>query len=77
MDLLVQNIISTKTLKMNEHQYESLPKEIKEILDSFDEDKDLYAECSRIQKELETKNYTCDYYLDGVIFDVKPIDNTQ
>lgn len=56
---------------MEEQEYDNLPQNIKEIVDSWDEEKEKYAECSRIQKELEQVGWTCNYGLDGEIFDVK------
>lgn len=60
---------------MTEKQYDSLPKGIKAIVDSWDDNKSLYNECSRIQKELEIYGWTCDYGLDGMVYDVRPINN--
>ena len=54
-------------------EYDNLPDNIKAIVDSWDDNKDLYAECRRIQAELECNDWTCDYGLDGEIFDVKPL----
>lgn len=65
-------LILLRTAKaMTAEEYDNLPEEIKTIVDSYDEDGDLYAECSRIQEELEQIGWTCDYYLDGIIYDVK------
>jgi len=58
---------------MTAEEYENLPQEIKNIVDSWDDNKDLYAECNRIQKELEQKGWTCDYGLDGMVYDVKQV----
>lgn len=60
---------------MEAQEYDNAPQEIKDILDTFNEDKDTYKECNRIIKELEKKGYTADYYLDGILFDLKPIKN--
>jgi hypothetical protein len=60
-------------LIMTAEEYEDLPKGIKDITDSWDDNKDLYAECNRIQKELEQKGWTCDYGLDGMVYDVKKV----
>ena len=56
---------------MERNQYINLPQEIKKIVDSWDDNKDRYKECERIKKELEAKNYTCDYGLDGTIYDLR------
>ncbi len=53
--------------------YDNLPDNIKAILDSWDDNKELYSECERIQAELECSNWTCDYDLSGQIFNVQPI----
>ena len=60
-------------LIMTAEEYEDLPKEIKDITDSWDDNKGLYAECNRIQKELEQKGWTCDYGLDGMVYDVRKV----
>tara|TARA_R110000751_G_C13427764_1_gene441154 strand:- start:294 stop:470 length:177 start_codon:yes stop_codon:yes gene_type:complete len=56
---------------MTEEDYINLPQKIKYIVDSWDDNKGLYVECSRIQKELEQKGWTCDYGLDGMVYDVR------
>ena len=59
---------------MTAEEYENLPQEIKNIVNSFGSDnKELYAECNRIQKELEQKGWTCGYGLDGMVYDVKQL----
>ena len=58
---------------MIEEEYENLPEEIKNMLDSWDDNKYLYAECNRIRCELQKKGWTCDYGLDGIIYDVKQV----
>jgi hypothetical protein len=58
---------------MTLEEYEKFPEEIKDIVDSWDDNKDLYQECSRIQYELEQKGWTCDYGLDGNIYDVEKV----
>jgi len=57
-------------LIMTAKEYDNLPKEIKNIVDSWDDNKDLYSECDRIKKELEQKSWTCDYGLDGTLHNV-------
>jgi len=59
---------------MEPGEYEKLPQKIKNIADSWDDNKDLYSECIRIQKELEQKGWTCDYGLDGSVYDVVKLD---
>jgi hypothetical protein len=58
---------------MTEQEYEYLPNEIKVIVDSWDDNKDLYKECTRIKAELEIVGWTCDYGLDGMVYDVMKI----
>ena len=55
---------------MGEQEYELLPTNVKSIVDSWDDNKDLYKECARIKTELETIGWTCDYGLDGMVYDV-------
>jgi vancomycin permeability regulator SanA len=64
--------INQNLIEMTAKQYENLPQQVKIILDSFDENKESYSECKRIEKELLKIGCTCDYYLDGVLFDVMP-----
>ena len=65
------NFKQQKTNKMNKH--ETLPQHIKDIVYSWDDNKDLYQECGRIKLELEQNGYTCDYGLDGQVYDIKPL----
>ena len=58
---------------MTQQEYKALPPKIKSIIDSWDDNKELYSECKRIQKELENNKYTCDYGLDGVVYDVREV----
>jgi hypothetical protein len=53
-----------------EEEYDNLPQEVKDILDSFDIDKDAYKECDRIIDELNEIGWTADYGLSGEIYDV-------
>lgn len=53
-------------------EYDNLPRNIQVILDSFNEEKDAYKECARIAKELNSVGFTCNYGLDGVIYNVRP-----
>ncbi len=53
--------------------YETLPEGVKDIIDTWDDNKNLYDECSRIQSELNQVGWTCDYDLSGEVFDVEPI----
>jgi hypothetical protein len=60
---------------MTDLQYNQLPKTIKAILNTFDFDAIQYDECSRIKKQLELNGFTCDYGLDGQIYDVERLNN--
>lgn len=52
-----------------------LPQSIIDVLDTYDDNKELYSECRRIQRTLETMGWTCNYDLSGGIYDVQPILN--
>jgi len=58
--------------KMTSQEYELLPDPVKNIVDSWDEDMELYTEAKRIRRELEDIGWTCEYGLDGMPYDVKP-----
>ena len=51
--------------------YENFPDEVKCIVDSWDDNKNLYEECARIKVELEHIGWTCDYDLSGEVYDVR------
>jgi hypothetical protein len=53
--------------------YETLPKEVQDVIDSYDDNKSLYEECARIQEELIPLGYSCDYGLCGEIDSLKKI----
>ena len=57
---------------MTAEEYEQWPQEIKDIVNSYDENKDMYKECARIFWELHDLDWSCDYGLSGEIYDVKP-----
>ena len=58
---------------MEPQEYEALPEEVKNILDSYDDNEDLYKECVRIETQLAGIGYQCEYDLSGTIYDVKPL----
>lgn len=58
---------------MTPEEWDALPQQIKSIVGTFNEDEDAYKECRKLNKRLELVGWTCDYYLDGVPFDIKPI----
>lgn len=58
---------------MTDKEYDELPDEIKEILESWDDSKSLHKECERIKKELESIGWTCEHSLCGIINSVYEI----
>ena len=50
--------------------YETLPKEVNDIIQSFDEMKDSYKECERLEKALKPLGYTFDWGLSGEPFNL-------
>ena len=62
---------------MTDQKYDNLPQRIKDIVDSWDDNGDLYVECKRVQEELEQEGWTCDYGLDGEIYEVKQVSNPK
>jgi len=41
------------------------------VVDSWDDNKNLYEECARIKYQLEEIGWTCDYDLSGEVYDVR------
>jgi len=60
-------------MEFNDETYENLPKHIKAIVDTWDENAELYSECKRIDQELKVHGYTIDYGLSGDITDIDKI----
>lgn len=58
---------------MTAEEYDNLPENVRDIINSFDEDLDSYIECERIISELNLIGYTAEYYLDGVLFNITPL----
>lgn len=58
---------------MTNEEYDNLSRNVKTIVDTYDDDGSMYSECARIKEELEAIGYTCDYDLGGAIFDIKPM----
>lgn len=52
---------------------ESLPVEVQEILERYDEEGDLYELCRNLLAELEPLGYTFEYGLDGIPFNLQKI----
>jgi len=58
---------------MTEQEYDCLPQAVKDTVDTWDENLDMYAECERILQELKHQGWSCDYGLSGELFDLKQI----
>lgn len=52
---------------------EKLPAQVQAILNSFDESKDGYKECTRLENELKPLGYTFEWYLDAVPYNLRKI----
>lgn len=50
-----------------------LPPVVQDILDTFDEDKEKYAECERVVELLEKVGWTADYGLSGTLFNLEEL----
>jgi len=57
---------------MTAEQYDNLPEEVKAIVDTYNDNENLYEECHRIKVELQQIGWTCDYDLSGELSDVRP-----
>ena len=55
---------------MDATQYDNTTQEVKNILNTYNENKDSYAECERIIKELNLIGWNADYCLDGILFNL-------
>ena len=55
-----------------ENEYDILPQHVKDILDKYEECED-DEDCARLQAELETIGWTCDYYLQAEPFDFRRV----
>ena len=53
--------------------YETLPIEVREVLEKHSNDDNTYENCDELIIDLEKVGYTCDYGLDGVPFDLRKI----
>lgn len=58
---------------LDEINWFKLPEVVQVILNSYDDDKELYEECDRIIEELEQHGYTAEYGLDGQIHSLKKL----
>lgn len=52
---------------------ETLPQYVIDILEKHYMDDETYYNCELLTKELNSVGYTCDYGLDGIAYDLKPI----
>jgi len=52
---------------------ELIPDNIKDILNSFDENRDPYKELKRVKEECEMNGYTFDFYLDCEAYDLRKL----
>lgn len=53
--------------------YLNLPKEIIKIIDKFNETSESYINCNGFVKELNNYGYTCDYDMDGNLYELRCI----
>jgi hypothetical protein len=47
------------------------PEEVSAVLNSFAIDMEQYEECRRVQKELSSLGWSCDYGLSGELYDIE------
>lgn len=59
---------------MTAEDYDNLPEDVKEIVDSYTDEGCKYKECRRIIDELEKIGWTGDFGLDGEIYEVKKLE---
>jgi hypothetical protein len=73
--ILFLSLQSQKQLNIMEEEYDTLPQHIKDILDTYDENTELYSECRRMVAELEAIGWTAEFDLSGSLYDIKKITN--
>lgn len=49
------------------------PDQVRSVLSKYSELDETYENCANLVAELELIGWTCDYYLDAVVFDLRPI----
>ena len=54
-------------------QLGTLPAEVQRIIEKFGDTND-YSECEKLRSELKKHGYTCEYGLDGVPYNLAPIE---
>ncbi len=52
---------------------ELIPSEVQAVLDTFNEDSNIYWELDKILNQVEKLGYTFDYYLDAEPYGLRPI----
>jgi len=52
---------------------ELIPSEVQAVLDTFNEDSNIYWELDKILNQVEKLGYTFEYYLDAVPYGLRPI----
>lgn len=65
------NVLENNSLNIVD--YDELPENVKDILQSKDEDEDGYKEMSRIEDELKTVGWYMDWFLDEEITELRPM----
>jgi hypothetical protein len=55
--------------------YETLPQEVKDIIDAFNEKETTYPVCEDLINALEEVGYTCEYDLEGVPFNLSVLNS--
>ena len=55
---------------MDELEFDMLPIKVKDIINTYDDNKDLYLECKRIKSELNLIGWDCEYDLGGQIYNI-------
>ncbi len=64
---------SIETINEMIQDHEVYPMEVTNILNTWDENEDPYRECERIVKELNKINWSADWYLDGVLYNIRKL----
>lgn len=64
--------MTTQETDLFEH-YESLPDNVREIVDKYCDGNMKYEQCAALKKELEAVGYTCSYGLDAEPYELRKI----
>lgn len=62
---------------MTAKEYDNLPNKVKNIIDVWDEDSDLYLEASEIKASLNKIGWTCEYGLDSMVYNVREMKDSE